>query len=212
MDIAIIGAGNVGAALGRGWARRGHRVTYGARDPGSARARAAAEGGARVATPREAAEAAEVVVLATPWAAAREAVESLGDLGGRVLVDATNPIGPGLSPALGPDTSGAEEIQAVAHGARVVKAFNTTGAEIMAEPVLGGRRAAMFLCGDDAAARDAVARLAADLGFEPVHAGPLRNARLLEPLARLWITLAMPLGMGRGIAFALLRREAGAAG
>jgi hypothetical protein len=212
MNIAILGAGNVGAALGRGWTRRGHRVIYGVRDPGSARARAAAEGGSEVTTPRAAAEAAEVVVLATPWGAARDAVESLGDLGGRVLVDATNPIGPGLSPAVGPDTSGAEEIQAVARGARVVKAFNTTGAENMVEPAFGDRRAAMFLCGDDAAACDAVAGLAADLGFEPVRAGPLRNARLLEPLARLWITLATPLGMGRGIAFALLRREAGAAG
>jgi predicted dinucleotide-binding enzyme len=206
MRVAIVGAGNVGTTLGRGWVAAGHAVAYGVRDPSGAKARALARDGATVAAPREAATGADAVVLATPWAEARTAVESLGDLGGRPLLDATNPIGPGFVLELGHDTSGGERVQSWVANARVVKVFNTAGAETMARPRFGDRPATMLLCGDDPAAREVAARLAADLGFEPVSAGPLASARLLEPLAMLWIRLAMVEGMGRGIAFRLERR------
>ena len=98
-------------------------------------------------------------------------------------------------------------MQAWAPTARVVKIFNTTGVENMAAPTYGDQAATMFYCGDDEAACAVAARLAADLGFDAVSAGPLRNARLLESLALLWITLAMGQGGGRGIAFKLLRRD-----
>jgi 8-hydroxy-5-deazaflavin:NADPH oxidoreductase len=208
MEIAIVGAGQVGTTLGRGWLRAGHQVTYGVREPDGASARALRQAGARVAAPRAAAEAAEVVVLATPWAAAQEAVAALGDLAGRPLLDATNPIGPGLSLAVGHHDSGGELVQRWAPSARVVKVFNSTGVENMAQPRFGSRAATMFYCGDDAGACRAAHRLATDLGFDAVAAGPLRNARLLEPLGLLWIDLALKQGQGRGIAFALLRRDA----
>jgi hypothetical protein len=207
MRIAIIGAGGVGATLGRGWLRAGHAVTYGTRDPGGEKGRALARDGARVAAPRAAVEGAEVVALATPWAATREAASALGDLGGRPLLDATNPIGPGFTLAVGHDGSGGELVQQWAPTARVVKVFNTTGTENMADPWFGAQAATMLYCGDDADACRVAARLASDLGFDAVSAGPLRNARLLEPLALLWIDLALVRGMGRGIAFKLLRRE-----
>ncbi len=206
MNIAVIGAGNVGRTLGEGWAAAGHRVTFGVRDPGAEKSKALAHGGATVGKPREAVEAAEVVVLATPWDAVQDAVTGLGDLGGRPLLDATNPIGPGFTLAVGHSGSGGEQVQAWAPSARVVKVFNTTGFDNMANPRYAEGPATMFLCGDDRQACDVAARLAKDLGFDAVAAGPLRNARLLEPLAMLWITLAMPLGMGRGIAFRLMRR------
>lgn len=209
MRIAIIGAGNVGSALGRGWSARGHPVTFGVRDPKDARVQAviaATSGKARAETVREAAAGAEVVVLATPWPAAREAVQSAGDLGGKVLIDATNPLTDDFSAlVLGHSTSAGEEVARWARGARVVKAFNTIGAQHMTDPRLGGERASMFLCGDDADARRTVAQLAEALGFEPVDAGPLRQARLLEPLAMLWISLAFAHGHGPDIAFKLLR-------
>ena len=208
MRIAIIGAGNVGGALGRNWTRRRHTVTYGVRDPG-AKAEALAQGGAQVALPRQAVEWSDVVVLATPWAAMREAVEALGDLGGRPLLDATNPFGPGLTSAVSAGGSGGDLVQSWAPTARVVKIFNTTGAENLAAPVYGDEPTTMFYCGDDEAACTVAAKLATDLGFDAVSVGPLRNAQLLESHALLWINLAMGQGANRGIAFKLLRRDKG---
>jgi hypothetical protein len=209
MRIAVIGAGKVGTTLGRGWTRRRHQVTYGVRDPSSAKAAALAQGGVQVTAPTQAVERSEVVVLATPWAATKDAVEALGDLGGRPLLDATNPIGPGLTLAVGDGGSGGELVQAWAPTARVVKIFNTTGVENMASPVYGDQAATMFYCGDDEAACAVAAKLATDLGFDAVSAGPLRNARLLEPLALLWIDLARGQGVSRTVAFKLLRRDKG---
>ena len=207
MRIAVIGAGNVGTTLGRGWTRRRHQVTYGVRDPSSAKAAALAQGGVQVTAPTQAVERSEVVVLATPWAATKDAVEALGDLGGRPLLDATNPIGPGLTLAVGDGGSGGELVQAWAPTARVVKIFNTTGVENMASPLYGDQAATMFYCGDDEPACAVAAKLAADLGFDAVSAGPLRNAALLESHALLWINLARGQGVSRGIAFRLLRRD-----
>lgn len=206
MRIAIIGAGNVGGTLGRGWTRRRHTVTYGVRDP-DAKGEALAQGGAQVALPRPAVEWSDVVVLATPWAATRQAVEALGDFGGRPLLDATNPIGPGLTSAVDAAGSGGELVQAWASTARVVKIFNTTGVENLAAPVYGDQPTTMLYCGDDEAACAVAAKLATDLGFDAVSVGPLRNASLLESHARLWINLAKGQSAKRGIAFRLLRRD-----
>jgi hypothetical protein len=210
MKIGIIGAGNVGGTLGKGWAARGHDVVFGVRDPQDAKVQAAvkaAGGRARAASVGEAAAAAEVVVLATPWGAVPDALRAAGSLAGKVLVDATNPLTPDFSAlALGHTTSGGERVARWAPEAKVVKAFNTTGFANMADPRFGGQSASMFLCGDDAAAKKTVAGLAEALGFEPVDAGPLTQARLLEPLAMLWISMALAYGHGPGIAFKLLRR------
>ena len=156
---------------------------------------------------RNAVAAADIVVLAVPWGSAQDAIRGAGDLRGKVVVDATNPLKPDLSGlALGHTTSAGEEIARWAAGAKVVKAFNTIGAQHMANPRFDGQSASMFICGDDAAAKKTVASLAAALGFEPVDAGPLTQARLLEPLALLWISMAYAYGQGTDIAFRLLRR------
>jgi hypothetical protein len=212
MRIAIIGTGNVGSALGGGWAALGHDVVFGARDPRLPRVHSvvkAAGGRARATLVREASAVAEVVVLATPWEATEAAVRAAGDLAGKVLVDATNPLSPDLrSLAVGHTTSGAEEVARWAPGARVVKAFNTIGAQHMRDPRFGSETASMFVCGDDEPARRLVMGLAGALGFECVDAGPLVQARLLEPLAMLWISLAYAQGQGTGIAFRLVRKPA----
>jgi 8-hydroxy-5-deazaflavin:NADPH oxidoreductase len=209
MEIAIIGTGNVGSALARRWTAVGHRITLGTRDPQAEEVQALArEIGAAAADPRAAVEGAEIVVLAVPGTAAEEAVRSLGDLTDKVLVDCTNPVAPGMKLAVGHTTSAAERIAQAAPGARVVKAFSTTGAGNMLDPVYGNgqQRLAMFLCGDDADARASVGRLAEEIGFEAVDNGPLERARLLEPLAMVWITLAYAQGWGPDFGFALLRR------
>jgi len=210
MRIGIIGHGHVGGALGKGWAKAGHEVVIGARDPASPKVAELLAGigdSARAGTVTEAADAGEVVVLATPWSATEGIVKTLGDLGGKPLFDVANPVLPNLSGLThGLDTSAAEMIAGWAEGAKVVKVFNTTGANNMENPSYPDGAATMFYCGDDAGAKQIAHQLAADLGFDPVDAGPLRQARLLEPLALLWITLAYQQGMGRDIAVRLMRR------
>jgi predicted dinucleotide-binding enzyme len=208
MRIAVIGSGNVGGTLGRRWAALGHDVTFGVRDP-AAPSRELPPG-ARVATVAEAVRGAAVVVLATPPGAVPGIVQETGGLAGVVVIDATNPLGAGFRLETGPGgESGGERLQALAPAARVVKAFNTTGWENMADPRYDGRATLMPLAGDDADAKAVVASLAESLGFEAVDVGGIARARQLEHLAVLWIALAMGVGVparGRGIALRLETR------
>lgn len=205
MRIAILGAGNVGQALGASFVKAGHSVVYGSRDPSG---RAAPHAGSTIDSLAGAVASAEIAVLATPWAAAAEAVAQAGDFAGKALIDATNPIGPGFALALGHTTSGAESLAAHAKNAKLVKGFNTTGFENMKDPRYGERRALMPLCGDDEAALAQAAQLARDIGFDVVALPGLVRARELEPLAMLWIKLALAFGQGRDITFGLSRRTA----
>ena len=209
MKIAIIGAGNVGGTLGRGWAQRGHEIIFGVRDAKDARIKKVlvSTGMNSSATSiAEAAGTADIIVLSVPWPA-EGAVKSCGNLTGKILVDCTNPLKPDLTGlALGHNTSAAEQIADLAKGARVVKAFNTTGAGNMANPRFGTQAATMFICGDDESAKATVGKLAEELGFEAVDAGPLMAARYLEPLAMLWIHLALKMGWGTNFAFKILKR------
>lgn len=211
MKIGVIGAGNVGGALGKLWARKGHEILFGVRDPQAASLQEllkSADGNARAANVRDAASFGELIVLATPWPATEEAIKSAGSLAGKVLVDCTNPLAPDLSGlVIGTNNSAAEEVSRWAQGAKVVKAFNTIGAVNFENPRFGSQSASMFICGDDASAKSMVATLAAELNFDVVDTGPLIAARWLEPLAMLWIHLAFKQGLGpTGHAFKLLRR------
>jgi predicted dinucleotide-binding enzyme len=209
MSISIIGAGNVGMALGRAFTQRGESVVFGVPDPEKYRESVSALGdGAGVAGTTQAIAASDVVILAVPYAALPAIAQSVPDWQGKILIDATNPLAPGLSGlSLGTTTSGAEELAKLARGARVVKAFNTTGAENMADTRYPGGAPMMPLCGDDADARQRVATLATLIGFEAVDMGPLMAARYLEPFAMTWIHLALKQGYGRKFAFGMLRRN-----
>jgi len=204
MTIAIIGTGNVGGALAHAFAGLGHTIRLGARDTAGARPLADAVG-ASVHAPAGAAHGADLVVLAVPGGAAVEAASALGDLGGAVLLDTTNAVGPRLTYAAAGGPSQAERIADAAPTARVVKGFHTLAAEHMGDGRMGGPRVALFLAGDDADAVAAVAGLAEALHFEPVVVGPLAAARLTEPLALVWITLMAQRGYGRDFGFALVR-------
>jgi 8-hydroxy-5-deazaflavin:NADPH oxidoreductase len=207
MRISIIGAGNVGSALGRGWLGAGEDVVFGVPDPADPKYNSLPR--ERLHTPLEAARNAEAVVLATPWQATETAVMSLGDLSGRIVIDCTNPlgIGPnGLELVLGHNTSGGEQVAAWAPGASVFKTLNQIGAENMDKAQRYPIRPVMFVAGDDEAKKPVVMSLIAKLGFEAVDAGPLHIARLLEPYGMLWIDQALNRGRGQNFAFALIDR------
>lgn len=207
MDIAVIGAGRVGSTLGRRFVEVGHRVHYARRDPSAPLPERLDHANATTGSSAEVVARSELVLLATPWSATEQALGSVADFGGRPLLDATNPIGPGLTLTHGHTDSGGEQVQRWAPTARVVKVFNTVGLEVMAEPRRGSARAAMLAAGDDERARAQAVALAAQIGFDAREFGPLRQARLLEPLALVWIDLALRRGLGRDFALCVLNKE-----
>ena len=200
MKVAIIGSGNMGSALATRIAQAGHSVVITGRNADKGRDLARKVG----ATFREkaAADGADVVVLATAYADAVAALKGAGDLDGKVVIDISNPLTPDYTGlAIGHDTSAAEEIQKAFPAAKVVKAFNTVFAQVLADgPKLAGVSVPVFFAGDDAAAKERAKALIESLDFAAVDAGPLRNARYLEPVAGLNIYFGY--GAGRGTAIA----------
>jgi predicted dinucleotide-binding enzyme len=206
MRITIVGAGHVGQALGGAWKNSGNQITFALREPGTGKAKQLSAAGFQVRPVSEAGTDAEVILLAVPWTETADALETLGSLAGKIVIDATNPLTEDLDMALGFDDSAGETVALLAPGARVVKAFNTTGAENMAKAKDFSGKPVMLIAGDDASAKTIVQTLAADIGFEAVDAGPLTMSRYLEPMAMLWIKLAYAQKMGMGFAFSLQRR------
>ncbi len=206
MRIAIIGAGNVGQALAKGWSAT-HDVTFGVPEPTAERYRGLAKN--RLRPPAAAASDAEVIVLATPWPKTEAAIAGLGSIAGKIVIDCTNPLAvtpAGMELAIGHDRSAGELVAQWAKGAFVFKTLNQTGAENMAEIGRFPTRPVMFVAGDDAGKKPIVLHLVSDLGFQAIDAGPLSSARLLEPLAMLWIDQALKRGFGRDFAFSIVRR------
>jgi 8-hydroxy-5-deazaflavin:NADPH oxidoreductase len=192
MKIAMIGKGNVGKALCTGWRRAGHEIRFGHRDPKE--------------PVREAAEWGETVVLAVPFLAVPEVTAEIGSAAdGKVLVDVTNALGPGMELAIGFSTSSAEVIQKALPDARVVKAFNTIFAQNQSTAKVGAEQLSAFVAGDDETAKRVVMQLAADIGFDPIDVGTLRSARYLEPMGMLLISLGYGLGMGTNIGIKLIK-------
>jgi predicted dinucleotide-binding enzyme len=212
MKIGIIGSGNVGGTLGTRWARNGHQVMFAQRRSQAGALRdliSRAGNNAKTGSVAETAAANELLLIATPRDATQQALSDSGDVSGKIIIDATNPLLPDLSGlAVPPKMSGAELVAQWTKGAKVVKAFNTVGANIMSDPTFKDGPVAMFYCGDDLSAKQVVAGLIKELGFDALDAGPLTQARVLEPFALLWISLALQYGYGREIAFRFLRRNA----
>ena len=189
-SIGIIGSGNVGSALQEGLVRAGYDVDAAGHEP------------ERVA---QLARNAEVVILAVPFDQREDALRSAGDLTGKILVDATNAMDKNMGYALDLKQSGAEQLaQKAARGAKVVKAFNTVFAQNMSTGKVQGERLTALIAGDDEPAKRTVMQLAKDLGFDPVDAGPLAQARYLETLGVLNINLAYKAGMGPAMGFRLV--------
>lgn len=209
MKITVIGAGSMGSAFVSQLVRAGHQVSVTARNGAKAAQVAAASPGATALDISGAATGADAVILATGYADAAGALQAVGDLEGKVVIDITNPLTADyMGLTIGHSTSAAEEIAKLVPGAEVVKAFNTVFAQVLAEgPDFGnGRKVEVFVASDSERAKQTAGAIAASIGFGVVDAGGLKNARYLEPLGGLNIYLGYGAGLGTAIAPTWIRK------
>lgn len=209
MKVTVIGAGNMGSAFVKQLSRAGHQVTVTARHLEKAQAVAAANPGAIAVAAANAATAADVVVLATGYDDAVAALNSVGDLAGKVVIDISNPLTADyMGLTLGHSTSASEEIAKAIPGAEVVKAFNTVFAQVLSDGADfgNGQTVPVFVASDSGRAKQTAKALAESIGFATVDAGGLKNARYLEPVAGFNIYLGYGAGLGTSIAPVWIKR------
>lgn len=200
MNITILGAGNIGGALGEKWAAAGHAITFGVRDPQSPKTQAAL---AKVKVPTlpvsEAIAAGEVILFSIPWGAVPETVAAnTAALSGKILIDATNNFA-------GPIINNLAALQTVP-GATVFRAFNSLGWEHFADPMRGGVQTDHFYTGPDGEIRQTVHQLIAEVGLRPIWVGDHDRIQIVDNLGALWVTLAFQRGWSRGVALKLLEK------
>jgi len=203
MNIAIIGTGNVGGALATNWSKKGHTIYLGVRDVNQFKGMDLLKNDHTSAMPiRDAIAQSEVVLISTPPIAIFEIIEQMGDVSGKVIIDATNSVRQAPDP-----------YKTVYHcladktNAEVVKCFNSTGFENMLNPIYNGEGVDMFMAGDSDIAKKTASQLAMDAGFGScMDFGKSDKVELLEKLALSWINLAIMQGHGRNIAFKVVKR------
>lgn len=203
MNILLLGAGNMGSAFAQQFSKAGHAVRITATTLDKAQAVASTLDGVTAVESTGSADAAEVILVATPYDQAVAALAAAGSLDGKVVIDITNPLTADyMGLTIGHATSAAEEIAKAFPGAEVVKAFNTLFAQVIAEgpSFAGSQKAPAFVASDSERAKATAKSLAESIGFETIDAGPLRNARYLEPLAGLNIYFGYGAGQGTSIA------------
>jgi len=211
MKIAFIGYGNVGAPLADHLQRLGHEVTLAAIDASSENVKKAIARNSdlRVAAPKLAVGSAEIVFLATPFQANNEALNAVAEeIRGKIVVDCTNPVGPGLSHGLNNEQSGSELVQKVLPDSKVVKAFTIYGFENFENNSYPGYnvKPVMMYCGRDPAPKKLVGELIEQLGWEPLDVGGLDQALHLEHMTLLWIRMVRVGGHPPNVVWAMLRR------
>lgn len=194
MRIGMIGDGNVGTALTNGLTRAGYEVRAVGKEPQKV---------------KEVGQWAEAIFLAVPFGERENALRTIGNVEGKLVVDVTNALGEGMALAVDPrKESGAEQVQKWAQGARVVKAFNTVFAQNMDSGQVHGETLSALIAGDDEGAKRKVLDMAKGIGFDAVDAGPLQNARWLETLGLLNITLGYGVGLGPSTGFRYVHEKA----
>jgi 8-hydroxy-5-deazaflavin:NADPH oxidoreductase len=213
--IGVLGTGDVGRALGRGFTSRGHEVKIGSREPGSEKVSAwVRENGSRASSGLfdEAAAFGDIVVLATLWAGTKSAIDLArpDNLAGKLVIDATNPLdlSHGFPPSLavGHTDSGGESVQRWLPKSLVVKCFNIIGNPFMVDPKFEGGPPDMWIAGNDEGAKRKVGEILRDFGWpDPIDLGGIEGARLLEPLCILWTLYGVRTNTWKH-AFKLLRR------
>lgn len=192
MKVSILGTGKMGSAVGRKLVASGYQVVFGSRNPEANASRFADLPNAKVMSNQEAADASSVILVAVPWAAALDLLDSLSSrVDGKVVVDMTNPLSPDISHlVVGGDGSAAERIASLVTQARVVKAFNMITADNFPNPNFYGEPAQIFYCSDHDGAKDVARSLIEATGYIPKDCGALSNARYVEGVAMLWLQLA----------------------
>jgi predicted dinucleotide-binding enzyme len=217
MNIGILGTGDVGRVLGAGFAKHGHQVRIGTRDPAAEKVRdwvTQIGQGVSAGTFADAAVFGEVIVLAIGWSNVETVIRTANpvNFGGKVVLDVTNPLrfdAPGQPPvlAVGHTDSAGEQVQRWLPGARVVKGFNIVGNAHFVDPDFPEGKPDMFICGNDAGAKQAADGLIQELGWPPViDLGDITKSRYLEPMAMVWITHLFNTGFNFNHAFKLLRK------
>ena len=203
MKIAIVGAGNVGGALAKNWSRKGHEVFVGSKEPERSAAQFRSnQKNIKVQSVDQAVAFSEVILVALPIPAVVSVAKGLEDLTGKVVIDATNSVFGKPEPY-----SNAFEVFEALTKAQVVKCFNSTGFENMANPVYHGEGIDMFMAGDSVSAKQVAEQLSLDAGFARCYDfGGADKVELLEQFAMGWINLAIAQKQGRNIAFKVLRR------
>ncbi len=213
MKFGVFGTGDVGRSLANGLVSLGHEVKMGSRTANNEKASAWVAGAgprASSGTFADAAKFGDAAILSTLWSGSENAIRMAGpgNLKGKVVIDTTNPLHfePGVPPslALGHTDSGGEQVQRWLPESRVVKAFNTVGHAHMFRPQFPGGPPDMFICGNDATAKQVVTDILKNFGWHTIDIGGIEGARLLEPLCILWVLYGMRSGSWNH-AFKLLR-------
>jgi hypothetical protein len=208
MHVLILGTGTVGTTLGKRFGATGHHVTYISRSPDSEKVTALLgdhPGEADAAPYEDIPAEADAVLVALPYGAALDVLEPVaGDLAGLTLLDATNPFNSDGTYGV-PGSSAAQQIAEVVPGAAVVKAFNTIGTDVMANPAFREQNADLFICGDSPDAKSVASTLAEGIGFNVIDVGELTMASYLEAMTVVWIAVARG-GGSRNVAWKMLRR------
>ncbi|HJU04762.1 MAG TPA: NADPH-dependent F420 reductase [Nitrospiraceae bacterium] len=209
MKVAILGSGNMGSAFARRLSASGHDVTIASKKPEHAQ-EVAGKVSARAVPLANLAQDADIIIAATPYEQQVNGLRSVGKVSGKTVIEISNPLKPDYSGlVVGHTTSAAEEIAKALPGTKVIKAFNTIFAQVLNDGADfgGSRRAAVFYAGDDEAAKESVRALIESMNFEATDAGPLHNARYLEPMGMLNIWFGYMAKRGTDIAPAWLSRS-----
>ena len=208
MKESILGTGKMGSAVGRRLASAGWEIVYGSRDPDANKGKYSEFENISVTTYPDAASSSDLVLVAVPWAHTLDLLRALANqLGGKIIVDMTNPLSPDISYlVVGGDSSAAEQVSAWLPESMVVKAFNGITADNFPTPSASGEPAQVFYCSDHDEAKQAARRLIEATGYVPKDCGALSNARYLEAMAMLWLQLALWEDKGSEWAFKMVEK------
>jgi predicted dinucleotide-binding enzyme len=210
MKVTVIGSGNMGSAFVKQLTAAGHEVGVASLDSAKDAALASKFTGVKAVPLAAAATGVDVIVLATPYEGAENALKSVGDIAGKVVIDITNPLTPDyMGLTLGYDTSAAEQIAKAVPAAEIVKGFNTVFAQMLdaGSDLGGGQKVTVFVASDSERAKKAARELAESMGFKVMDAGGLKNARYLEPLGGLNIYFGYGAGLGTTVAPTWITRQ-----
>lgn len=202
MNIGILGSGKIGGTIGKKWAATGHEIVFGVRDPQAEKVQkllSEIEGSIRVASLSDASQTSEVILFAVPGTSVPNIASSIGkQLNGKILIDATNQIGAQVMNNL-------PVLKEYAPDSKLFRAFNHLGWENFEDPKINGEQIDLFYCGEPGEVQTIVDDLIRDVGLNPVYIGGVDQTEVVDSLLKLWFSLVYGQGLGRRVAFKMLR-------